>query len=500
MISSSVSHSLRRRVRPLLPATLVLALAACASSGGLQPQGRLLDADSLHSERTLATSDLSVAGFPASDWWRAFGDPQLDALVAEGLAGHPSLDAADARLRQAQAQAGIAHADRLPSLSVSGGYTGVRLPESMVGEEMGGRYMGSGQVAFDFSYGIDLWGGKRASWEAAVDAVHAAAVDAQAARLALSSGIVQAYVELDRAWRSNDVAEQELERARKTLQLVRQRRAAGIDSELQVRQAEARIPAAQQQLQAAQQQIDAARTALAALVGQGPDRGLGIERPQALNAAALQLPGVLPSELLGRRPDIVAARWRVEAAGKQIKVARTKFYPSFNLTALAGVVAPNVGDLLRSSSTFAYLGPALSLPIFEGGRLRANLAGADAQYDLAVAGYNQAVVDALREVADQVNAVRSLEQQAQSQQQAVATANAAFDLAGQRYRAGIGNYLDVLSAQSQLLGAQQALTALHSQQLLAATRLTRALGGGFEPPADGAAAPAASSSSVSTHS
>ncbi len=500
MISFSLSPSLRRHARPLLPAALVLALAACASSGGLQPQGRLLDADSLHSEHTLATSDLSVAGFPASDWWRAFGDPQLDALVAEGLAGHPSLDAADARLRQAQAQAGIAHADRQPSLSVSGGYTGVRLPESMVGDEMGGHYMGSGQVAFDFSYGFDLWGGKRASWEAAVDAVHAATVDAQAARLKLSAGIVQAYVELDRAWRANDVAEQELERARKALQLVRQRRAAGIDSDLQVRQAESRIPSAQQQLQAAQQQIDAARTALAALAGQGPDRGLRIERPQALNASALQLPGVLPSELLGRRPDIVAARWRVEAAGRQIKVAKTKFYPSFNLTALAGVVAPSVGDLLKSGSTFAYLGPALSLPIFEGGRLRANLAGADAQYDLAVAGYNQAVVDALRDVADQVNAVRSLEQQAQSQQQAVATANAAFDLAGQRYRAGIGNYLDVLSAQAQLLGAQQALTALHSQQLLAATRLTQALGGGFEPSSGDGAVPAASSSSVSPHS
>ena len=500
MTLSSLSPSLRRRCRPLLPATLVLALAACASSGGLQPQGRLLDADSLHSERTLATSDLAVAAFPASDWWRAFGDPQLDALVAEALAGHPSLDAADARLRQAQAQAGVARADRLPSLSVSGGYTGVRLPESMVGEELGGRYMGSGQVAFDFSYGVDLWGGKRASWEAAVDTVHAAAVDAQAARLKLASGIVQAYVELDRAWRANDIAEQELERARKTVQLVRQRRAAGIDSDLQVRQAEARIPAAQQQLQAAQQQIDAARTALAALLGQGPDRGLAIARPQALDVAALQLPGVLPSELLGRRPDIVAARWRVEAAGKQIKVAKARFYPSFNLTALAGVVAPNVGDLLRSGSTFAYLGPALSLPIFEGGRLRAGLSGADAQYDLAVAGYNQALVDALREVADQVNAVRSLEQQVQSQQQAVATAGSAFELAGQRYRAGIGNYLDVLSAQSQLLGAQQALATLHSQQLLAAARLAQALGGGYAPPADGVAAPASSSSSVSPHS
>ena len=167
------------------------------------------------------------------------GDAQLDALVAEGLAGHPSLDAADARLRQAQAQVGTARADELPSLSVSGGYTGLRLPESMVGSEMGGRYGGSSQVAFDFSYGVDLWGGKRAAWEAAVDGAHAATVEAQAARLNLSTGITQAYADLAYAWQLNDVAEEELTRSQKSLELTRQRRSAGIDSDLQVRQAEA---------------------------------------------------------------------------------------------------------------------------------------------------------------------------------------------------------------------------------------------------------------------
>ncbi|HEL3157489.1 TPA: multidrug efflux transporter outer membrane subunit EmrC [Stenotrophomonas maltophilia] len=477
-----IPHStLRRSGRALLVSALALALAACASSRGLNPQGHVLDVDSLHSERTLADTDLSVTGFPAQDWWKALGDAQLDALIAEGLAGHPSLDAADARLRQAQAQVGAARADELPSLSVSGGYTGLRLPESMVGSEMGGRYGGSSQVAFDFSYGVDLWGGKRAAWEAAVDGAHAATVEAQAARLNLSTGIAQAYADLAYAWQLNDVAEEELSRSQKSLQLTRQRRGAGIDSDLQVRQAEARVPAAQQQVLAAQQRIDAARTALAALVGKGPDRGLSIQRPQPLNPMALQLPGVLPSELLGRRPDIVAARWRVEAANKQIKVAKTKFYPSFNLTALAGVVAPNVGDLLKSSSTFAYIGPALSLPIFEGGKLRANLANTDAQYDLAVANYNQTVLDALRDVADQVNAVRSLAQQAHSQQQAVDTARSAFDLAQQRYRAGIGSYLDVLTAQSTLLQSQQQLAGLQSQQVQTSVRLSKALGGGFQP-------------------
>ncbi|MCS4230185.1 NodT family efflux transporter outer membrane factor (OMF) lipoprotein [Stenotrophomonas maltophilia] len=473
-----------RHGRPLLLAGLALALAACASSRGLQPQGALRDVDSLHSERTLADATLGAAGFPARDWWTALGDPQLDALISEGLASHPSLEAADARLRQARSQVGGARADQLPNLSVSGGYTGLRLPESMLGDEAGGHYAGSGQVAFNFSYGVDLWGGKRATWEAAVDSAHAAAIDAQAARLNLSANITQAYAGLAYAWQLHDVAAEELARSQKALQLTGQRRAAGIDSDLQVRQAEARVPAAQQQLQAAQQQIDESRTALAALVGQGPDRGLQIERPRHLDPLALQLPGVLPSALLGRRPDIVAARWRVEAAGRQIDAAKAKFYPSLNLTALAGVVAPNVGDLLQSSSTFAYIGPALSLPIFDGGRLRAGLDSKDADYDLAVASYNQRLLDALHEVADQVNAVRSLQQQAQSQQQAVDTARAAHGLAEQRYRAGIGGYLDVLTAQSTLLQAQQRLAGLQSQQVLSSIRLSQALGGGFDPTAD----------------
>lgn len=489
-------HSLRP-LRPLLVSVLALALASCASSRGLAPQGRLLDADSLQTQRTLAADGLSTPGWPATDWWRALGDPQLDALIGEGLQRNPSLAAADARLRQARAQIGTARAAQLPSVSASGGYTGVRLPESMVGDELGGSYAGSGQAYLSFSYGFDLWGGKRAAWEAAVDSSHAAEVDAQSARLNLSAAIAEAYAQLGYAWQLHDVANEELTRSQKTLDLTRQRRSAGIDSDLQTRQAEARIPAAQQQLQAAQQQIDEARTALAALVGQGPDRGLQIERPQVLNPLALQLPGVLPSALLGRRPDIVAARWRVEAANRQIHAAKAEFYPSLNLTALGGVVSSEVDQLLKSGSTFAFLGPALSLPIFDGGRLRANLDKTDAQYDLAVADYNQSVVGALRDVADQVNAVRSLALQADAQAQAVATARAAHDLAEQRYRAGIGSYLDVLSVESQLLQSQQQLAALQSRQILVSVRLSQALGGGFTPSTDPAAVAASSESSHS---
>lgn len=484
--ASSLTQTLRprpmRQARSLVICALALALAACANSRGLTPQGAVLSPSTLYAQRTLAQhSTLSPAAWPASDWWRALGDAQLDALIAEGLQHSPSLAAADARLHQAQARISSVQAARGPGLSVSAGYTGLQLPASMVGEELGGKYGSSAQITLDFRYGIDLWGGKRSAWEAAVDQAHAAEVDTQAARLNLASAIAEGYAQLAYAWSLHALANDELGRAQKTLELTRQRRSAGIDSELQLRQAQARVPAAQQQVQSAQQQIDEARNGLAALVGRGPDRGLDIAPPRLAATVATQLPSVLPADLLGRRPDVMAARWRVEAAGKDIAVAKTGFYPSLNLTALGGGINPNVGKLLESGSVFGLVAPALSLPIFDAGKLRANLASSDAQYDLAVADYNQKVIAALREVADQVTAVRSLEQRMQAQNDAVQNATAAVDLAQQRYRAGIGSYLEVLSVQEQLLVARQRMAGLQSQRRLASVRLQRALGGGFTP-------------------
>lgn len=471
--------TITRMWRPVAVSALALALAACASSRGLAPEGRLLDAADVHSEKTLSGVALSPAGWPSSEWWRALGDPQLDALVAEGLQGSPSLASAEARLRQAQAQAGARDAERKPSLSVSGGYTGLQLPESMVGSELGGSYAGSGQVVFDFSYGFDLWGGKRAAWEAAVDQAHAAQVDAQAARLELSAGIAEAYAQFGQAWQMLDVANSELERSQKALELTRQRRSAGIDSDLQLRQAEARVPAAQQQVQAAQQQIDEARNALAALVGKGPDRGLSIERPR-LSPLALQLPSVLPADLLGRRPDVVAARWRVEAAAQGISSAKAQFRPSVDLSGLVGLAATGFSDLFAGDAALGFGGPAISLPVFDAGARRNRLDARNADYDLAVASYNQGVVDALHEVTDAVQAIRSLDAQERSLAEAHEAASAALQLAQARYEAGVGTQLDVLSAQRPLLQIEQQQAALRAQRYQATVQLDRALGGGLD--------------------
>ncbi|MET0327147.1 MAG: efflux transporter outer membrane subunit [Luteimonas sp.] len=257
----------------------------------------------------------------------------------------------------------------------------------------------------------------------------------------------------------------------------------GRDNQLQLRNADATIGIAHQQAQAAQQQIDALRNALSALLGKGPDRGLDIARPRLLQTPAPQVPAVLPSELLGHRADVVAARWRVEAASRGVDAARAAFKPSVNLSALAGLAAGSLADLFGSNALLGFGGPAVSLPIFDGGRLRAGLSQRDAEYDLAVATYNQTLVQSLREVTDALQSARALDTQIDTVGGALDAAQQAFALADARYDAGIGNQLDVLAAQRPLFQLEQQLATLRAQRLSAAVDLDRALGGGLAPTA-----------------
>jgi NodT family efflux transporter outer membrane factor (OMF) lipoprotein len=196
----------------------------------------------------------------------------------------------------------------------------------------------------------------------------------------------------------------------------------------------------------------------------------------------MPLPSELPAELIGRRPDVVAQRWRAEAAGQEIQVARTRFYPNISLTALLGVQRLGFSDWFSDGSRIAGIGPALTLPLFDAGRLRSGLALRNAEYDIAVEQYNATVVDAVRDVVNQLIAQRWVEEERTQQRDALATAQASFDLALQRYRAGIGNYLQVLATQSQLLAAQRQQVDLDMRAIELDIGLARALGGGLPEP------------------
>jgi NodT family efflux transporter outer membrane factor (OMF) lipoprotein len=254
---------------------------------------------------------------------------------------------------------------------------------------------------------------------------------------------------------------------------------AGLDSKLELKQVETSIPAARARIAQIEEEITLARNQLAALLGKGPDRGLAVERP-ALRVAAVALPSRVPADLLGRRPDIVASRWRAEAAARDIASAKAGFYPDVNLTALVGVQSVTLSKLLEAGSAIPSLGAALRLPILDGGRLRGALAARNAEYDAAVEQYNQALSDALREVVDQLASMRSVQAQRGEADAALGAAEEAYELALTRYKAGIGSLLQVLTVETQVLEQRRLRAELHSRELALSINLIRALGGGFD--------------------
>jgi len=256
-----------------------------------------------------------------------------------------------------------------------------------------------------------------------------------------------------------------------------------VDSRLELRQAESALPAAREQITQLQETIQLTRNQLAALLGQGPDRGQSITRPAASALAAVSLPSRLPAELLGRRPDILAQRWRVEAARHGIDNAKAQFYPDVNLMALVGFQTLGPATLITAANRQVGGIATVSLPIFDAGKRRGNLAASDSEYDIAVEQYNQTIADALRDVVDQVVSFKSVDEQRVQQREGLATAQDAYDLATLRYKEGVGNYLQVLTTETQLLSQRSLDADLKARSLDLSINLARALGGGFDNPA-----------------
>jgi len=449
--------------------------------GSLSTQASARNADSLAATKSLAGAPLSTAAWPTTDWWKSLNDPQLDQLMQEALAASPTLKVAAARTRKAVAFSDNAKAALYPQIDGNLAITEQRFAEhGLYPPPFAGTWNTFNQLTANLSWEIDFWGKNRAAYESALDQARVAEIDAYAARLALSVAIAQTYVQLQRAYLLLDVAELTLKERQQTYALTRDRNAAGLDSRLELKQAETAIPATRELITRLNETTALTRNALAALLGQGPDRGLAIARPGAEAMHAIALPTNVPAELVGRRPDLVAQRWRIESAQQNIANAKAQFYPNVNLIAFIGLQSLGSAGFLTSASRTLGIGPAVTLPIFEGGRLRANLAGTNADYDIAVEQYNQALADSLKDVVDQLASWRSVEQQLAQQKVALDTAQEAYDLALLRYREGIGNYLQVLSVEAPLLEQQSLEAELHARQLEISINLVRALGGGFD--------------------
>ena len=464
---------MRRQALACLAAAL--ATASCATAPDVGPKPRIA---SVADQRVFAGP---AAAWPELDWWRAYSDPQLDTLIAEGLAGSPTIAVAQARLRRAEALAARAHAAELPTLDAEGSVseskpsylTGLPVPPALRG------WNDNAAAHLDFSWELDFWGRTRAAVAAATSDAAAARADLAAARLVISTSIAAAYADLARLNSDREVLASTLEVREATLALVRRRVASGYDSNAELRQAEAGPPAARADLRAADEQIALARLRLAALMGAAPDRAAAIAAPAAAPPQALGLPREIPADLVGRRPDLAAARWRAEAASDTIDEARAAFYPNVNLVGLIGAQSLGVGNLFKSGGDLGSAGVAIDLPIFDGGRRRAGYRVARADYDAAVAAYDGALTAALEEVADAVTSQRALDGRLAESRAALTASLEGWRLAQRRYAAGAADYQSVLLAEDRMLANRRVVAALEARRFVLDVALVKALGGGW---------------------
>lgn len=462
-----------------LCAWAVLPLAGCATADvdALSPKVSLRDAGSLG--LTGANAQAAAMNPVHASWWQAYGDSRLNALVEQATRQNPSLQAVRTRVARAEALMQWAETLNRPQVTAGLDVTHQRYTQKgMVPPPMAGTVQDTGTLQVTVGGELDFFGKNRAALQSALGQARAAEAESQAAQILLQSQVVRTWMRLHAVHGQMQWAQRTLQQRQEMATLVRQRTQAGLDSELELRQAEAGLPEARAQIESLREQWDLTQNALSTLAGQPPD----YRAPEPIALASLPsmtLPTAVPSDLLGRRADVAAARWRVEAMVGERDQARAQFYPNINLVAFAGLSSIGLDRLLQAGAVQWGMGPAVRLPVFDGGRLRANLQAKAADLDAAVLSYNATLTDAIKEVLDALATWKSVVAQQAEQRQALELAQKTYALIRSRQEAGMANSLQVLMAETAVIAQHRSALDLQSRLRDAEVSLVRALGGGF---------------------
>jgi multidrug efflux system outer membrane protein len=474
--------------KPVVHTAVAVAVAALLSACGtvghdfVAPQG----VDTPAYRHAAAAPQDQAARLPA-DWWTVFGDTTLTQLEQRALHDNPNVRAAAERLVQAQAQLGVTRASQLPTVGVKAGIANSRTSaESAMGATFGHKSIKGNEfsVGANFSYEIDLWGRVRRAVEAADAQALAAQDDRDGVMLMLSGQVATTYWQLRGLDAELVILNNALATRRESQQLIEARFNAGLSNELDVSRTRIERANAEADIQEIQRQRNTLEHALAVLVGASPSQPVLPPAASDVATALPQPPAIpvgLPASLLGQRPDLAASVAALKASNAQVGVAEGAFYPSVSLTGSFGYASETLSNLTKGSAREFSFGPlALSLPVFEGGRNRANLNLAKARYDEAVANHEARLLTALREVEDALSDVQQRQQQGDVQVQAQQAAARAVLVAQARFDRGVSTYLDVTDAQRSALAADRAAAQIRTQRLLAAVSVARALGGGWQ--------------------
>jgi multidrug efflux system outer membrane protein len=435
------------------------------------------DAASASAWKSAAPAD----ALPRGEWWKLFADPALDDLESRALVANQDLRAAAARVEQARAAAGLARSAYWPQVAVDGTVmreqnsttTGNVFPEPLTTTY---------RLPLEATWELDLFGRVRRLSESARADAAASAATFESVRLALTADVATNYFSLTALDRELAVVRDTTALRHRALELVQTRVKSGIATDFDAARAETELASSESEAAALANRRAALQNALAVLVGESaPAFSLSTRNSQLSTIPAI--PAGLPSELLERRPDIAAAERSLAAANARIGVAKSAFFPAISLTGSAGFASGDIDRLTQSDSRLWSIGPRLYLPIFQGGRNRANLARSEAAFDEGVAVFRQRVLVALREVQDALTATRLLAEQSAAQDRAVASARRATSLAQRRYDSGFVAYLEVIDAQRTGLAVERASAQLAAQRLNTSVALIKALGGGWKNPA-----------------
>ena len=421
-------------------------------------------------------------GVAKGEWWNVFHDDELSAFERQTLEANQTIKISAARLEQARASASLQVATQFPSFSTAPGAQRQRLSGNRPANSNFPVKSPVSQtnvvLPFTVGYEVDLFGRRRRSIEAAQASYQASAADLENVRLVITAELAGDYFTLRQLDTELGILNRTVETLQKGLQLVDSRHKGGVASGLDVAEEETLLNTTRTQAILLLQQRKQLEDAIAVLLGKpAPDFHLP---PRELNAEPPVLDAGLPSDLLERRPDIAEAERQMAVANAQVGLARAAYFPSLNLLGNGGWQAADVAKLLNVQSTFWAVGANVAESIFTGGSRRAQAQFAKAGYDASVAAYRDSVLNAFREVQDDVTGLTVLDQANRSQQQAVDASRRTLEIATSRYVGGLVNYLDVVNAQQNLLNNEQQLAAIHGQRLVTSVLLIKALGGGWD--------------------
>jgi NodT family efflux transporter outer membrane factor (OMF) lipoprotein len=470
----------------------VLWVTGCAWIPKGDPPAAYLEPPELKETMEEVTNRLQQ--WPEDRWWEQFNNPELTQIIDMGLQDNPGLKMASARLREAQALVRVEGARLLPFLEADASLTHERLSQhgvfAALNPEVGGASFFLGVInPLSFRYEFDFWGKNRSTMEAALGQAAAEEAERAEVRLRLTTGIARAYFRGQALHRQLQLVRSIVDIRRNLRQLAETRSKLGLDNELAVKQAIADYETAVKRLAGVRDQLDVQRHLLARLAGKGPDDvGHLFTHSRPLIPEAVPVPEHLSMGLLVHRPDLAAAIYRADSAARLVKVAKTQFYPTIDLTAFVGFNAltltkgaDQLANFLFSGQSFSYgIAPGIRLPWFEGGRLRGELAMQRAEYDAAVELYNDTLLGALREVADSLSAWQATREMLASHRRLVASLSEEWHLAKVRRVTGLDDDREVLRHRYPVLEQEYALRALESDQLVAAVDLIESLGGGYQ--------------------